>query len=109
MTTYYVATLSQYVLVDADEAAARIAGQAALAELDGGCRGRVPVVIRTIRPATDDEIELDRWHREAVANDPFDRLADPRRRVARRCWRLAADRETVPGAIGFHWAVNLEA
>ncbi len=47
--------------------------------------------------------------REAVANDAFDRLADLRRRVTRRCRRLAADRATVKGAIGFHWAVNLEA
>ena len=47
--------------------------------------------------------------REAVANDTFDRLADLRRVVRRRCRRLAADRATVKGAIGFHWAVNLEA
>ena len=47
--------------------------------------------------------------REAVANDTFDRLADLRRRVARRCRRLAGDQATVLGAIGFHWAVNLEA
>jgi hypothetical protein len=46
--------------------------------------------------------------REAVANDTFGRLADLRRRVTRRCRRLADDRETVLGAIGFHWAVNLE-
>jgi hypothetical protein len=46
--------------------------------------------------------------REAVANDTFDRLADLRRRVTRRCRRLADDRRTVLGAIGFHWAVNLE-
>lgn len=47
--------------------------------------------------------------REAVANDTFDRLADLRRRVGRRCRRLADDRGTVLGAIGFHWAVVLEA
>lgn len=46
--------------------------------------------------------------REAVANDTFDHLTDLRRRVVRRCQRLAADRVTVKGAIGFHWAVNLE-
>ena len=46
--------------------------------------------------------------REAVANDTFDRLTDLRRRVTRRCRRLADDREVVLGAIGFHWAVNLE-
>jgi transposase len=46
--------------------------------------------------------------REAVANDTFARLADLERRVGRRCKRLAEDRATVKGAIGFHWAVNLE-
>jgi transposase len=46
--------------------------------------------------------------REAIANDTFDRLADLRRRVARRCRRLAGDREIVLGAIGFHWAIALE-
>jgi transposase len=47
--------------------------------------------------------------REAVANDTFDRLADLKRQVARRCRRLAEDRETVLGAVGFHWAVRLES
>jgi len=47
--------------------------------------------------------------REAVANDTFDRLADLRRRVTRRCRRLAADRAAVKGAIGFRWAASLEA
>ena len=46
--------------------------------------------------------------REAVANDTFGRLADLKRRVVGRCKRLAGDRVTVKGAIGFHWAVNLE-
>jgi transposase len=46
--------------------------------------------------------------REAVANDAFDRLADLRRRVVRRCKRLAEDRATVLGAVGFHWATRLE-
>ena len=46
--------------------------------------------------------------REAVANETFARLADLRRRVVRRCGRLAGDRDTVKGAVGFHWAVNLE-
>jgi hypothetical protein len=46
--------------------------------------------------------------REAVANDTFARLSDLRRRVVRRCERLADDRATVKGAVGFHWAVNLE-
>jgi transposase len=46
--------------------------------------------------------------REAVANDAFDRLADLRRVVRRRCRRLAEDRTSVMGAIGFRWAVSLE-
>jgi transposase len=47
--------------------------------------------------------------REGVANETFDRLSDLRRVVRRRCRRLAGDRATVKGAIGFRWAVNLEA
>lgn len=46
--------------------------------------------------------------REAVASDTFDRLADLRRVVRRRCRWLAADRATVLGAIGFRWSVRLE-
>ncbi|WP_202920664.1 IS630 family transposase [Urbifossiella limnaea] len=46
--------------------------------------------------------------REAVANETYDRLADLRRVVRRRCRRLAEDRATVLGAIGFHWAVRVE-
>jgi transposase len=46
--------------------------------------------------------------REAVANDTFDRLADLRQRVARRCGWLARNRATVKGAIGFRWAVSLD-
>jgi transposase len=47
--------------------------------------------------------------REAVANETFGRLADLRRVVRRRCKRLAGDQGVVKGAIGFHWAVNLES
>ena len=46
--------------------------------------------------------------REAVANETYDRLGDLRRVVRRRCRRLADDRATVLGAIGFHWAIRLE-
>lgn len=46
--------------------------------------------------------------REAVANDTFSRLGDLTRVVRRRCTRLAGDRVTVKGAVGFHWAVKLE-
>ncbi|MGD9856115.1 MAG: hypothetical protein AB7U20_14315 [Planctomycetaceae bacterium] len=64
MTTYFVATFARYVLVDAaDEAEARIKGQAALEELVPGR----PAVIQTIRHATDSEIDLMAWHNEMVA------------------------------------------
>lgn len=46
--------------------------------------------------------------REAVANDTFNELADLRRRIVRRCQWLANDHAAVKGAVGFHWAVNLE-
>jgi len=46
--------------------------------------------------------------REAVANDTFDRLADLRRVIRRRCRWLAEDRDTVKGAVGFRWAARLE-
>ena len=46
--------------------------------------------------------------REAVANDTFDRLADLRRVIRRRCRHLAADRATVKGAVGFRWAARME-
>ena len=55
MTTYYVATLANYVLVNAaNETDARELGRAALVELTGNATPNV----RTIRLATDDEIEL---------------------------------------------------
>ena len=67
MTTYYVATLGRYVLVDAkDEADARELGRLALVELNPS----MPFNIRIIRPATADEIEFCRWHAEMVANEP---------------------------------------
>jgi len=66
MTTYYVATLARYVLVDTkDEADARERGGAALHELSPD----MPINIRTVRLATDDEIEFQRSHDEAVAGE----------------------------------------
>ena len=47
--------------------------------------------------------------REGVANDTFDRLGQLRRVIRRRCRKLAADTATVYGAVGFRWAINLEA
>jgi hypothetical protein len=72
MTTYYVATLARYVLVDAnDESQARELGQIALHELYADLRQRwgkdVPIEIRTIRAATSDEIDLMKWHQQMLA------------------------------------------
>jgi len=71
---YYVATLARYVVVEAeDEAEARELGAAALHELYADLRtklGRdVPIEIRTLRPATWDEIEMVRTHERLVANE----------------------------------------
>ena len=72
MATYRVATLAAYVLVEAEnETEARELGQPALEELYAEIRQQqpsTPVVIRTVRPATDDEIELRQWHQAAVAD-----------------------------------------
>jgi hypothetical protein len=76
MTTYYVATLAKYVLVHAEnEADARRLGHAALCELEPA----QPIRIRTVRPATADEIEFDRQHRMALAAELLDcrPLIDP--------------------------------
>jgi hypothetical protein len=74
MTTWYVATLARYVLVDAaDEASARQLGHAALHEMYAETRERlgrdVPITIVTVRRATDDEVDLQRWHDEMVAHE----------------------------------------
>ena len=74
MTTYYVATLARYVLVDAhNESDARERGYAALHDLYADLRERLgkglPINIRTVRPATADEIELMRWHHENLASE----------------------------------------
>ncbi len=74
MTTYFIATLARYVLVDAEnEDHARELGHAALHELYADLRERlgqdVPINILTIRLATDDEIEQWRWHHEMLARE----------------------------------------
>ena len=79
MTTYYVATLARYVLVEADdETTAREVGHAALHSLYADVRERlgkdVPVEIRTIREATREEIELWNWHHQMLAAEPMDRI-----------------------------------
>lgn len=72
MSKYLVATLAIYAIVEAkDEADARLKGGAALYELYADVRarhgGEVPIVIRTIRLATPDEIDLWDAHQANVA------------------------------------------
>ena len=74
MKTYLVATLARYVLVEAnDEAQARELGRVALHDLYADLRERlgkdVPIEIRTVREATEDEIELWTWHHEMLARE----------------------------------------
>jgi uncharacterized protein DUF4314 len=81
---YYVATLARYVLVEAEnEWEARERGYAALYQQYEDVRRRfgcgMPVEIRTIRPATEDEIEHMRWHEEYVAAGKRPRVAARRR------------------------------
>ena len=67
MTTYLVATLARYVLVDAEnKAEAERLGRRDLEELYADIRERagrdMPVVIRSVREATQEEIDLWNWH-----------------------------------------------
>ena len=75
--TYYVATLACYVLVEAEnEGRARERGKAALEELYAEVRERHPnmqVENRTVRPATDDEIEFCRWNEEMLTREQMGR------------------------------------
>ena len=71
---YYVATLARYVLIDAaNETQAADLGKESLHDLYADLRERlgreVPINIRTIRPATSEEIEFDRWHQEQLARE----------------------------------------
>jgi hypothetical protein len=74
MTTYLVATLARYVLVDAEsESEARRLGQPALHALYADVRERlgrdVPIEIRTAREATQDEIDLWNWHHKMLEQE----------------------------------------
>jgi hypothetical protein len=71
MTTFYVATRTCYVLVEAaDEGQARELGRPGLAALYREQLGReVAVEIHTVRPATAKEIELQKWHDENLASE----------------------------------------
>lgn len=64
---FYVASLSKYALVDAaNERDAERLGQTALQKLYDVT---TPVQIRTVRPATPDEVEFWNRHLEKVANE----------------------------------------
>jgi len=64
---FYVATLARYALVEAaDEQEARAKGTDALAALDQ----RGSIEIRTVRPASGEEIRLARWHEEMLSQNP---------------------------------------
>lgn len=81
MTTCLVATLARYVLVDAtNEDEARMLGQVALHDLYADLRERLdkemPINILTIRPATDEEIDLQRFHDEMMARERVGRDLD---------------------------------
>jgi hypothetical protein len=74
MTTYYVATLAQYVLVEAeDEDGARALGREVLTQMYDDYREQekrgIPVQIRTVRMPSDGELELWRWHQEMLASE----------------------------------------
>ena len=74
MTTFYVATLARYVVVDAaNETEARTLAIPALQAVQPG--RTAPIEIRTVRPATEDEIELMNWHRE-MTEDPAPDASD---------------------------------
>jgi hypothetical protein len=72
MNMYFVGTLVRYVLVEADdEAQAKQRALPALHDLYADARaelgGDIPINIRTVRPATDDEIDQWNWHQEMMA------------------------------------------
>ena len=84
MTTYFVATFARYVLVDAeDETQARELGRDALHDLYADLRERlgreVPIEIRTVREATEDEIELWTWHHNMLNAENNDNDSTARR------------------------------
>jgi hypothetical protein len=81
MTIFYVATLARYVLVKAEnEDEARRIGRQRLehlhADIDRRLAKDVPVNILVVRPATEDEIELDHWNQEKVAGERADHPLD---------------------------------
>ena len=100
----YVATLARYVLVEAEnEADALERGYAALYAQYEDIRRRfgssTPVEIRTIRPATDDEIEHLRWHAEYVKKGKRTRVAARKTRTAGHAWQTDFHPPRVIGSI----------
>jgi hypothetical protein len=84
MIWYYVATLARYVLVEAgNEWEARERGYAALNELYADIRQRLGcgmrVEIRTVRPATEDEVQQMCWLRDYVAREKRTHVATRKR------------------------------
>ncbi len=78
MMMFYVATLARYVLVEAEtETQARESGRRALYDLDADLAEKfphdVPINIRTVRPATVEEIEFWNWHHELVSQEGISR------------------------------------
>jgi hypothetical protein len=74
MTTYYVATLAKYVLVEAEnEKQARELGRVELEKLHADAGRQIgmelPVNILVVRPATTDEIEFSRWGEEMLGRE----------------------------------------
>ena len=103
MTAYYVATLARYVVVEAkNEAQARERGAAALHELYADLRAKlgreVPIKIRTVRPATSDEIDMVRTHERLVANERRQQAAPVR--VGDRIRLIAMQDDPDPIQIG---------
>ena len=103
MTAYYVATLARYVIVEAEnEAQARERGAAALRELYADVRAKlgreVPIEIRTVRPATSDEIDMVRTHERLVANEHRQQAAPVR--VGDRLRLIAMQDDPDPIQIG---------
>lgn len=98
MKTYYVATLAHYVLVEArDEAEARSIGRDALHDLYADLRERfdrdIPIEIKTVRLATDAEIDLWQFHQRMLRED-----AKPKWKVGDRVRlvRMAEDPDPIP-------------
>ncbi|GAA4446116.1 DUF4314 domain-containing protein [Novipirellula rosea] len=98
MKTFYVATLARYVLVDAaDESEAASLGQNALYALYADLRAKhgrdIPIEIRTVRLATDDEIDLWQFHQRVLGEETVSRLKMGDRI---RLIRMADDPDPIP-------------